>query len=87
MPTFIYLVNWTDQGIRGVKDTVGRAQAAKERAERMGGNLTYHWTLGQQTWSQSRSCQMKSLESLSRWPLAPKVASVRPPCGRTERTR
>jgi uncharacterized protein with GYD domain len=36
MPTFIAMLSWTDQGIRTVKDTPKRLQAAKEAAKRMG---------------------------------------------------
>ncbi len=47
MPTFISLINWTDQGVRGFKDTVARAEAAGELAERMGGKLKdVYWTVG-----------------------------------------
>jgi uncharacterized protein with GYD domain len=47
MPTYISLINWTDQGIRNSKETVDRANAAKELAQRMGGALTsVYWTVG-----------------------------------------
>jgi len=36
VPTFIGMLSWTDQGIRTVKDTPKRLQAAKEAAKRMG---------------------------------------------------
>jgi uncharacterized protein with GYD domain len=36
MPTFILTLNWTDQGIRGVKDAPKRSQAAKELAKKLG---------------------------------------------------
>ena len=36
MPTFILSLNWTDQGIRSVKDAPKRAQAAKELAKKVG---------------------------------------------------
>jgi uncharacterized protein with GYD domain len=36
MPTFILTLNWTDQGIRGVKDAPKRAQAARELAKKVG---------------------------------------------------
>ncbi len=29
MPTYVHLINWTDQGIRNFKETVGRFEAAK----------------------------------------------------------
>jgi uncharacterized protein with GYD domain len=45
--TYISLINYTDQGIRTVKDTVDRAEAAKQLASGMGGTLTtIYWTLG-----------------------------------------
>jgi uncharacterized protein with GYD domain len=48
MPTYVVLLNWTDQGIRNVKDSPERAQAAAALAEQMGARFkeTY-WTLGQ----------------------------------------
>jgi uncharacterized protein with GYD domain len=33
---FICMINWTDQGIRGVKDSPKRAQAAREMAKKLG---------------------------------------------------
>jgi uncharacterized protein with GYD domain len=36
MPTFILTLNWTDQGIRAVKDAPKRSQAAKELAKTLG---------------------------------------------------
>jgi uncharacterized protein with GYD domain len=36
MPTFMLSLNWTDQGIRGVKDAPKRSQAAKELAKKVG---------------------------------------------------
>ena len=36
MPTFILSLNWTEQGIRSVKETPKRAQAARELGKRMG---------------------------------------------------
>jgi uncharacterized protein with GYD domain len=36
MPTFMLLLNWTDQGIRSVKDSPKRAQAARELAKKVG---------------------------------------------------
>ena len=47
MPTYISLINWTDQGIGNFKESVNRAKAATELAERMGGNLKeIYWTVG-----------------------------------------
>ncbi len=36
MPTFICSLNWTDQGIRSVKDAPKRAQAGRELAKKVG---------------------------------------------------
>jgi uncharacterized protein with GYD domain len=36
MPTFIMMLNWTEQGIRAVKDASKRSQAARELAKKMG---------------------------------------------------
>ena len=36
MPTFIFALNWTDQGIRSVKDAPKRAQSARELAKKVG---------------------------------------------------
>jgi uncharacterized protein with GYD domain len=36
MPTFCLTLNWTDQGIRAVKDAPKRSQAAKELAKKLG---------------------------------------------------
>jgi uncharacterized protein with GYD domain len=36
MPTFILRLNWTAQGIRGVKEAPKRSQAAKELAKKLG---------------------------------------------------
>jgi len=36
MPTFILSLNWTEQGIRSVKETPRRSQAARELGKKMG---------------------------------------------------
>ena len=47
MPTYIVLGNFTDQGIRNIKDTAKRAQAVRDTARKLGITVkeTY-WTLG-----------------------------------------
>ena len=48
MATYIALLQFTDQGIRSVKDTTKRAAAAAELAAKMGVKLKdTFWTLGQ----------------------------------------
>jgi uncharacterized protein with GYD domain len=47
MPTFVSLINWTDQGVAGFKDTIARAEDAKRAAAAMGGSLKdIYWTVG-----------------------------------------
>ena len=47
MATFIALGNFTDQGIRNVKDSVKRADAVKEAAQKAGITMKeIVWTLG-----------------------------------------
>jgi uncharacterized protein with GYD domain len=36
MPTFMMLLNWTDQGIRSIKDSPKRSQAARDLAKKVG---------------------------------------------------
>ena len=47
MPTYICLMNFTDQGVRSVKETTKRAEAFKAAAQKVGVTIkeTY-WTLG-----------------------------------------
>ena len=48
MAKYITLLNWTDQGIRAVKQTVERAEAARQAFEAMGVKMVgIWWTLGQ----------------------------------------
>jgi uncharacterized protein with GYD domain len=47
MPTFVSLINWTDQGVANFKDTVRRSEDANRVASAMGGSLTeIFWTVG-----------------------------------------
>jgi uncharacterized protein with GYD domain len=48
MGKYVLLLNWTDQGIRNVKDTVKRAESLKSYLEKKGGKLVdilYTWTI------------------------------------------
>ncbi len=48
MATFVSLVNWTDQGIRSVKDTPKRADAFAQLVQKHGGSVKgIWWTLGE----------------------------------------
>src|ERR671934_2708641 len=44
---YILLIRLTDQGIRNIKDTTRRAEAATSEAERIGCKLTVYWTFGE----------------------------------------
>ena len=47
MATFISLLGFTDQGIRNVKQTTERAQAFREKAQKVGVTVKdIYWTLG-----------------------------------------
>ena len=47
MATYISLVNFTDQGIRGVKDSPKRAEAVKAVAKKLGVTVKeIYWTVG-----------------------------------------
>jgi uncharacterized protein with GYD domain len=47
MQTYILLVNFTDQGMRNIKDTIGRAQAFEDMAKGSGAALkVLCWTIG-----------------------------------------
>lgn len=46
MPHYVILVRWTDQGIRNVKESPKRAEAARKLAESEGGKLTLYYTMG-----------------------------------------
>ena len=47
MPTYISLLNFTDEGIRSVKETIERVDRATEDAQnKYGGSLQSYWTVG-----------------------------------------
>ncbi len=47
MATYILLSNFTDQGIRSVKETTKRAEAFRETARKLGASVKeIYWTLG-----------------------------------------
>ena len=47
MATYVVLTNFTEQGIRDVKDTTKRADAVKEMAKKFGVTVKeFFWTLG-----------------------------------------
>ena len=47
MATYIALLNFTDQGIRNIKDTIKRTDAVRETGKKFGVTLKdIYWTLG-----------------------------------------
>jgi len=47
MPTYVVLMNWTDQGIRTASETVQRRDQADALAERYGARIEQvYWTVG-----------------------------------------
>ena len=47
MPTYVTLMNWTDQGIRTAKDSVQRRDQANALAEKHGASIKQvYWTVG-----------------------------------------
>jgi uncharacterized protein with GYD domain len=47
MPSYVTLINWTDQGVRNYKDTVDRYEAVAKAGEGSGVKFTdIYWTIG-----------------------------------------
>jgi uncharacterized protein with GYD domain len=47
MPSYVALIDWTDQGARTAKDSVDRYEASQAQLQRLGVAFTdIHWTLG-----------------------------------------
>jgi uncharacterized protein with GYD domain len=47
MPSYVCLIQFKDQGIRNIKDTVKRSDAAMAEAEKMGMKIVEeYWTMG-----------------------------------------
>jgi uncharacterized protein with GYD domain len=47
MPTYITLMNWTDQGVKTARDTVRRRDQADALAEKYGARIEQvYWTVG-----------------------------------------
>jgi uncharacterized protein with GYD domain len=47
MPTYIALTNFTEQGVRNIKELPERWRQAQQRSERMGEKITLYLTMGQ----------------------------------------
>jgi uncharacterized protein with GYD domain len=47
MPRYVVLVNWTDQGVKNVKETLRRTDSGSDLAEKHGLKLEQaYWTVG-----------------------------------------
>lgn len=47
MPTYISLINWTEQGVKNYRDTTKRAKDFAEAVENVGGRVVdLWWTVG-----------------------------------------
>ena len=46
MPVFLVLGNWTDQGIRKITESPGRAKMVHDMAEKAGGKMQLFYTMG-----------------------------------------
>lgn len=48
MPTFVALIDWTEQGVKNFRETVDRYEASRDSFEQLGVSLTQvYWTLGE----------------------------------------
>ena len=47
MPSYVNLMNWTEQGVRADRDSVGRRERADALAERHGAKIAHaYWIMG-----------------------------------------
>ncbi|MBV8998052.1 MAG: GYD domain-containing protein [Solirubrobacterales bacterium] len=46
MPKYVILWNWTDAGIKDVRETTTRVENVKSEFEKRGATLEVHWTVG-----------------------------------------
>jgi uncharacterized protein with GYD domain len=46
MPSYVTLWNWTENGIRDVRQTMARVDAVKAEFERRGVSIDVRWTVG-----------------------------------------
>ena len=48
MPTYVALIDWTEQGVKNFRDTVDRYESGRAQFEQMGVRLTQvYWTVGE----------------------------------------
>lgn len=46
MPRYLILWNWTDAGIKDVRETTARVETVRREFEKRGATLEVHWTVG-----------------------------------------
>lgn len=46
MPSYVVLMKWTEQGIKTVKESGKRVDAARKLIESLGGKFTLYYTMG-----------------------------------------
>ena len=46
MPRYVMLWNWTDAGIKDVRETTARVETVRREFEKRGAALEVHWTVG-----------------------------------------
>lgn len=68
MPKYITLINWTEQGVRNVKETPKRVENAKTLARKLGGKIDIHYTMGE--YDAVAVVEMPSDEAYNRFTLA-----------------
>ena len=51
MPTYAVLVNWTEEGVKNVKETMERTDEGSELAKKHGNEFKQaYWTVAPTTW-------------------------------------
>ena len=68
MPFYVALMNWTEQGIKSVKEAAKRAENAKSLARKLGGKLDIYYTMGE--YDAVSVVEMPSDEAYNRFALA-----------------
>jgi uncharacterized protein with GYD domain len=66
MPTYFILINWTDQGIKDVKDSPKRVDAAKKSVKEVGGDVKGFYML-QGTYDAVLIMEMPNDEALAKF--------------------
>jgi GYD domain len=68
VPTYIAFGDWTDQGVRAVRESPGRLDAAKRQLEEMGGRFVAFWmTMGGHDMCSSTRPRTTPWRRASRW--------------------